>query len=102
MIFTCFLYPIIYVSCLFGDKRKNDPCHARRKGATIMGKLDYTPCPRCTRGTMRSIGERKGGFSGGKAALGAVIAGPIGLAAGALGRKKTLYACDKCGYTIED
>lgn len=50
---------------------------------------------------MYSISERKGGFSGGKAVVGAVIAGPIGIAAGALGKRKVLYECKKCGYTIE-
>ena len=50
---------------------------------------------------MRPIGERQGGFSGGKAVVGAIIAGPIGVAAGALGKKKTTYQCAKCGYTIE-
>lgn len=58
-------------------------------------------CPKCGRGFMNAVGERTGGFSGGKALLGAVIAGPIGLAAGALGKKKTLYQCKNCGYTIE-
>ena len=60
-----------------------------------------SPCPRCMIGYMRSIGERKGGFSGGKALVGAAIAGPIGLAAGALGKKKITYACNRCGYTVE-
>ncbi|MCQ2451367.1 MAG: hypothetical protein MJ080_05275 [Clostridia bacterium] len=63
--------------------------------------LSYTTCPRCGRGYMIALGERTGGFSGGKAALGAIIAGPIGLAAGALGKKKTTYQCKNCGYTIE-
>jgi len=63
--------------------------------------LSFSPCPKCAMGYMQAVGERTGGFSGGKAVLGAVIAGPIGLAAGALGKKKTLYACNKCGYTIE-
>lgn len=61
----------------------------------------YSPCPKCGIGYMEPIGERTGGFSGGKAVVGAVIAGPIGLAAGALGKKKTTYHCKKCGYTIE-
>ena len=63
---------------------------------------NFKPCPKCGVGYLSAVGERKGGFSGGKAALGAVIAGPIGLAAGALGRKKTLYQCNRCGYSIED
>lgn len=58
-------------------------------------------CPMCVRGWMEKVGERTGGFSGGKAIVGAVIAGPIGLAAGALGKKKTTYRCNRCGYTIE-
>lgn len=62
----------------------------------------YQPCPRCRLGYLSAISERKGGFSGGKAVVGAVIAGPIGLAAGALGRKKTTYQCNRCGYTVEN
>ena len=57
-------------------------------------------CPKCKK-MMFSISERTGGFSGGKAVIGAVVAGPIGLAAGALGKKKTLYRCAGCGYTVE-
>ena len=63
--------------------------------------LTLTACPKCKVGMMSKMGERTGGFSGGKAVVGAVIAGPIGLAAGALGRKKVTYVCDRCGYTIE-
>lgn len=57
-------------------------------------------CPKCC-GVMKAISERQGGFSGGKAVLGAVIAGPIGIAAGALGKKKVTYQCPKCGYVME-
>ena len=64
--------------------------------------LSFTSCPKCRLGYLTSVGERTGGFSAGKAALGAVIAGPIGLAAGALGRKKKMYACNRCGYTVEN
>lgn len=62
----------------------------------------FKTCPKCGMGYLTAVGERQGGFSGGKAALGAIIAGPVGLAAGALGRKKTRYACNRCGYTIEN
>jgi len=61
----------------------------------------HTTCPKCHLGYMTAVGERTGGFSGGKAVAGAIIAGPIGLAAGALGKKKTTYMCNRCGYTIE-
>ena len=56
-------------------------------------------CPSC--GDMfggKYIGTDQGGFSAGKAAAGAVLVGPIGLAAGALGRKKYTYRCSKCGF----
>ena len=67
-----------------------------------MGKnYSCSTCPVCGKGIMFTVGERKGGFSAGKAAAGAIIAGPIGLAAGALGKKLTTYRCSKCGYTIE-
>jgi len=52
-------------------------------------------------GYLQAVGERTGGFSGGKALVGAVLVGPIGLAAGALGKKKTTYQCNRCGYTVE-
>ena len=61
---------------------------------------DYT-CPKCRIGYLQQISERIGGFSGGKAVLGAIIAGPIGVAAGALGKKKVTYRCTRCGYTVE-
>ena len=57
-------------------------------------------CPRCAT-MLRTMGERTGGFSGGKAALGAILLGPVGLAAGALGKKKVLRVCPKCGYSVE-
>ena len=63
--------------------------------------LEYHSCPKCALGYLRSIGEKTGGFSGGKALVGAVLVGPVGLAAGALGKKKKIYQCNRCGYTVE-
>lgn len=57
-------------------------------------------CPKC-KWYMEAIGERKGGFSAGKAGLGAIALGPLGLAAGALGKRKVTYICKKCGYQVE-
>lgn len=56
-------------------------------------------CPKC-HGVMKPISERTG-FSVGKAAIGAVIAGPVGVAAGALGKKMVQYQCERYGYIIE-
>ena len=63
--------------------------------------LSFQPCPKCGMGHLQAMGERTGGFSGKKAVIGAVVAGPIGLAAGALGKKKITYVCNRCGYSIE-
>ena len=41
------------------------------------------------------------GFSVGKAAVGAVLLGPIGLVGGALGKKKQCYYCGNCGFNHE-
>lgn len=66
-----------------------------------VGMYGTDMCPKCRMGFLSAVSERTGGFSGKKAVLGAVIAGPIGVAAGALGKKKTTYRCGHCGYTIE-
>ncbi len=57
-------------------------------------------CPQC-HGRLAAISERTGGFSGTKAVVGAVVAGPVGVAAGALGKKLVVLQCVKCGYQIE-
>ena len=56
-------------------------------------------CPIC-KNKMIPVSERRG-FSGGKALAGAVLAGPVGLAAGLIGRRKTTVQCIKCGYQRE-
>ena len=65
-----------------------------------MSSTDFVVCPKCNF-VMKPISERKGGFSLGKATVGAVVAGPIGVAAGMLGKKKIQYQCGHCGYIIE-
>lgn len=65
-----------------------------------MKEIAPTRCPAC--GELyewKYVGTGRGGFSGGKAALGAVAFGPIGLAAGALGKQKVTYYCCKCGFS---
>lgn len=66
-----------------------------------MAKQNNSSCPSCFIGDLVPVGERTGGFSGGKAVAGAVIAGPVGLAAGLLGKKKVTYQCNRCGYKVE-
>ena len=46
-----------------------------------MGKhYEYEACPKCKIGCLKIVAERKGGFSGGKAVFGALVAGPVGVA----------------------
>lgn len=60
-------------------------------------KKEYIFCPKCLSTHVHS--EQKG-FSGGKALVGAVIAGPLGLLAGTIGSKKVKFTCQKCGYNF--
>jgi tellurium resistance protein TerD len=55
-------------------------------------------CPKCK--SEQVIAGRKG-FGAGKAVAGAVLLGPVGLAAGIFGRKKVLVSCIACGHTWE-
>ena len=67
-----------------------------------MAKEPPKTCPNCGKSnTIELMGERTGGFSGGKAVVGAVLLGPLGLVAGAFGKKKVMYQCKQCGYTVE-
>ena len=52
-------------------------------------------CPKC--GSTEITGGTKG-FGAGKAAAGLVVAGPLGLAAGAIGKNKAMNSCMACGY----
>lgn len=59
-------------------------------------------CPMCDEKTAwKKIDTSKKGFSVGKAAVGGLLLGPVGLVGGALGKKKTEYCCGKCGFTHE-
>lgn len=59
---------------------------------------DQIKCPKC--GSMQ-IHADKNGFSAGKAVAGAIIAGGIGIAAGAIGSEKIIITCLKCGHQFE-
>lgn len=55
---------------------------------------EYLCCPKCH---SRELHAEQKGFSGGKALVGAVVAGGIGLLAGTLGSKDVQITCLKCG-----
>lgn len=55
-------------------------------------------CPRC--GSTQISADKKG-YGVVKGAIGAVVAGPVGLAAGNIGAKKVTVTCLKCGKQWE-
>lgn len=55
---------------------------------------DRIRCRKC--GSDQVQGDKKG-FGVGKAALGALVIGPLGLVAGGLGSSKVLITCLACG-----
>lgn len=52
-------------------------------------------CPRCGSSQLHAGNK---GFSLGKAAVGGILIGPIGLLGGLIGSKKIMITCLKCGY----
>ena len=56
-------------------------------------------CPMCGEQVeWKLVDTSNKGFSAGKAAIGAVLLGPVGLVGGALGKKRNSYCCGKCGF----
>lgn len=59
-------------------------------------------CPMCGEVAMwKKVDTEKKGFSVGKAAVGGLLLGPVGLVGGAFGKKKSTYYCGKCGFNHE-
>lgn len=61
-----------------------------------MSDRDEVQCPKCG---SKQISAKDKGFGLGKAAVGAVVLGPVGLLGGLVGSKKTLIVCLSCGHT---
>ena len=59
-------------------------------------------CPMCgEKEKWILVDTSKKGFSVGKAAVGGILLGPVGLIGGALGKKKRCYCCGRCGFQHE-
>ncbi|AZB44857.1 tellurium resistance protein TerD [Bacillus sp. FJAT-42376] len=54
-----------------------------------------TACPRCH---SQNVGAGKKGFGIGKAALGGLVLGPVGLLGGFIGGSKIQFTCHQCAY----
>lgn len=58
-------------------------------------------CPKCNSLNIAPLGQNKKAFSGGKMVGGALLLGPVGLAAGFLGKKKGYdFYCSECGHVF--
>jgi tellurium resistance protein TerD len=53
-------------------------------------------CPKCKSENMINAGSK--GFGLGKAAIGGLLLGPVGLLGGLIGSKDTVITCLKCGF----
>ena len=53
-------------------------------------------CPKC--GSEEIAVQGRKGFNTGKALVGAILVGPLGVAAGGLGHQNILLTCSNCGY----
>jgi tellurium resistance protein TerD len=53
---------------------------------------------KCSKCNSNNIHVDKQGFSVGKAALGCVLLGPLGLVGGVIGGQKIIFTCLNCGY----
>ncbi|MBO4418330.1 MAG: hypothetical protein J5789_00665 [Oscillospiraceae bacterium] len=59
-------------------------------------------CPMCgEEKRWIKVDQAKRGFSVGKAAIGGILLGPVGLIGGALGKEKVDFACGNCGFQHE-
>ena len=59
-------------------------------------------CPMCHEKELwKKVDVQNRGFSVGKAAVGGILLGPVGLVGGALGKRRAFYACGKCGFMHE-
>lgn len=77
----------------------NDTNNAKIKAVKdkkiAMDEQGIAYCPKCL---SLSVTPLKQGFGLGKAIVGGVLLGPVGLLGGAIGKNKVKMHCNKCGY----
>lgn len=93
-----------FMKALGESAMKENAKQSYKKGVKNQAKAvkkNHVPekCPSCGDSKQWSLaGQPKKGFSVGKAAVGGVLLGPVGVAGGALGKKKKAYVCGNCGF----
>ncbi len=80
------------------DFKATLPGAAKRQRIEENRKNGIACCPKCG---STSITANKKGVGIGKAAVGAVVAGPIGLLAGGIGKNKITCTCLNCGHKFK-
>lgn len=76
-------------------KNKNKKLREKRKE---LDKSGIVYCPRCL---STQISANQKGYGIGKGVAGAIVAGPLGLAVGMLGKNNIKCTCLKCGYKFK-
>lgn len=77
-------------------------CRTKELGGNKRNMKAPNSCPMCGEILKwERVDSAKKGFSIGKAAVGSLLLGPVGLLGGALGKKKVYYCCGKCGFEHE-
>lgn len=66
-----------------------------------LAQYDKEGIPYCPKCHSISLSANKKGFGGGKALVGAVVAGPLGLLAGTIGKNNIEVTCLKCGHKFK-
>lgn len=57
-------------------------------------------CPVCgEKDGWKFVETSRRGFSAGKAVVGGMLFGPLGLLVGIMGKRKVLFCCRKCGFS---
>lgn len=79
-----------------GKQHENEINHTKRLKEKYND--DKLRCPKC--GSDHIITNKKG-FSAGKAAAGAFVAGPVGLAAGGIGSNDIICTCGSCNHQFK-
>lgn len=79
---------------VFKDSKRDEIVKALNSGNFTTKSDSKISCPRC--GSSQITTKNKG-FGLGKAIVGGLLLGPVGLLGGAIGSNKTLVVCLKCG-----
>lgn len=102
------LYQGNEISLIFGIDKEKDLkklCEVmiQRKGSlSAVNKVEMDePEPSCPKCHSKYLNVQRKGYGVGKAAVGGLLAGPLGLLAGGIGKNKLELTCLKCGHKFK-